>query len=41
MTSGNDRLKIIKKLRRLRKKPNIRVRLLMTTACVEYWFIVI
>ncbi len=31
----NDRLKTIKKLRRLRKKPNIRVRLLMTTACVE------
>lgn len=34
----NDRLKIIQNLRRLRKKPNIRVRLLMTTACVEYWF---
>ena len=29
---------IIQNLRRLRKKPNIRVRLLMTTACVEYWF---
>lgn len=34
----DKRLKIIKQLRRLRKKPNIRVRLLMTSACVEYWF---
>lgn len=33
-----QRLKIVKHLRRLRKKPNIRVRLLMTSACVEYWF---
>ena len=32
-----SRYKIIKKLRVLRKKPNIRVRLLMTTACIEYW----
>ncbi|MFI3226584.1 MAG: RloB domain-containing protein [Clostridia bacterium] len=32
-----QRLKIIKKLRKLRKKPNIKVRLLMTTACIEYW----
>lgn len=32
------RLDIIKRLRRLRKNPNIRVRLLMTTACVEYGF---
>ncbi len=32
------RFKIIKQLRRLRKKPNIRVRLLMTSACIEYWF---
>lgn len=31
------RQKIINELRRLRKKPNIRVRLLMTTACIEYW----
>ena len=31
------RLKIIKSLRRLRNKPGIKVRLLMTTACVEYW----
>lgn len=33
----DNRLRIIKKLRRLRKKPGIRVRLLMTTACIEYW----
>ena len=33
-----QRYVIIQKLRKLRKKPNIRVRLLMTTACVEYWF---
>ncbi len=32
-------IKIIKQLRRLRKKPGIRVRLLMTTACVEYWLL--
>lgn len=32
-----SRLKIIKRLRNLRKKPNIRVRLLMTTGCIEYW----
>ena len=31
------RLKIIKSLRRLRNKPKIKVRLLMTTACIEYW----
>jgi hypothetical protein len=31
------RLKIIKRLRSLRKKPEIRVRLLMTTGCIEYW----
>lgn len=34
----DNRLRIIKKLRRLKKKPGIRVRLLMTTACIEYWF---
>lgn len=34
----DDRHKIIKHLQKLRKKPNIRVRLLMTSACVEYWF---
>lgn len=33
-----DRLKIINYLRKLRKKPNIRVRLLMTSGCIEYWF---
>ena len=33
-----ERYRIIKKLRRLRKKPNIRIRLLMTTGCIEYWF---
>lgn len=32
-----SRIKIIKRLRSLRKKPNIRVRLLMTTGCIEYW----
>ena len=33
----DSRLKIIKWLRKLRKKPDIKVRLLMTTACIEYW----
>lgn len=33
----NDRLEIIKKLRHLQKNPNIKIRLLMTTGCVEYW----
>lgn len=33
----NDRYNIINRLRKLRKKPNIRVRLLMTTGCMEYW----
>ena len=32
-----QRLAMIKKLRRLRRNPNIRVRLLMTTGCIEYW----
>lgn len=31
------RMKIIKHLRALRKKPGIKVRLLMTTGCIEYW----
>lgn len=31
--------KTISVLQKLRKKPNIRVRLLMTTGCVEYWFL--
>lgn len=33
-----ERYRIMEKLRRLRKKPGIKVRLLMTTACIEYWF---
>ena len=33
----DHRLKIIKKLRKLRRDPNIKVRLLMTTGCIEYW----
>ncbi len=33
----DHRMKIIKKLRKLRQDPNIRVRLLMTTGCIEYW----
>ncbi|MDD6503044.1 MAG: RloB domain-containing protein [Oscillospiraceae bacterium] len=33
----DKRLKIIKNLRKLRKGPNIKVRLLMTTGCIEYW----
>ena len=32
-----QRLKIINRLRKLRRKPGIRVRLLMTTGCIEYW----
>lgn len=35
----DERLKIIKKLRKLRKDKNITVRLLMTTGCAEYWFL--
>lgn len=31
------RMRIIKRLRSLRKKPGIRIRLLMTTGCIEYW----
>lgn len=34
----NERLAVMKGLRKLRKKPNIKIRLLMTTACIEYWF---
>ena len=33
----DERLKIIKKLRKLRQNPNIKIRLLMTTGCIEYW----
>lgn len=34
----NERMKIVNKLRKLRKKDGIKVRLLMTTGCIEYWF---
>lgn len=37
IVNWGKRLEIIKRLRRLRKKPQIRVRLLMTTGCIEYW----
>ncbi|MDO5418067.1 MAG: RloB family protein, partial [Lachnospiraceae bacterium] len=37
--SWKANLDIIKTLRKLRKRPNIRVRLLMTTGCVEYWYL--
>lgn len=33
----DSRFQIIRKLRKLRKEPEIRIRLLMTTACIEYW----
>lgn len=36
--SWDARMRIIKRLRTLRKKPGIKVRLLMTTGCIEYWF---
>ena len=35
--SWDARMRIIKRLRSLRKKPGIRIRLLMTTGCIEYW----
>lgn len=35
----SKRLRIINYLRGLRNDPNIRVRLLMTTGCVEYWLL--
>lgn len=31
------RMKIVKRLRLLRKKSGVKVRLLMTTGCIEYW----
>ena len=34
----SERYAIIQELRKMKRRPNIRVRLLMTTACVEYWF---
>ena len=37
VANWNKRYKIIKFLRRQRKQPNIRVRLLMTYGCIEYW----
>ncbi len=37
VANWNKRYKIIKFLRRQRKQPNIRVRLLMTSGCIEYW----
>jgi hypothetical protein len=37
ISQWNQRYNIIKKLRRLKNKPNIKVRLLMTTGCIEYW----
>ena len=39
ITAWDARQKIIKRLRSLRKKPGIRVRLLMTTGCIEYWLL--
>lgn len=38
ISSWDTRMRIIKRLRSLRKKPGIKVRLLMTTGCVEYWY---
>jgi len=37
VANWEKRHKIIEFIRKLRKKPNIRVRLLMTTGCIEYW----
>ena len=34
-----ERLKIVAELRNLRKKNKIKVRLLMTTGCIEYWLL--
>ena len=33
----DNRFRIITALRKLRTRPNIKVRLLMTTGCIEYW----
>lgn len=38
-TAWEKRLKIIKHLRLLKGRERIRVRLLMTTGCIEYWFL--
>lgn len=37
VSSWDSRIKIISYLRSLRKKQRIKVRLLMTTGCIEYW----
>ena len=37
--SLSERQSIINKLRKLRKKGGIRVRLLMTSGCIEYWLL--
>lgn len=39
IATWDTRQKIIKYLRSLRKKPGIKVRLLMTTGCIEYWLL--
>ena len=33
----DSRLNTINKLRKLKRKPGIKIRLLMTTGCIEYW----
>jgi len=35
----DHRYAIMKSLRKLRKKPSINIRLLMTSACIEYWLL--
>lgn len=37
--SWKNNYKIIETLRKLKKQPHIRVRLLMTSGCVEYWYL--
>lgn len=39
ISKWDARYKIINKLRALRKKNGIKVRLLMTTGCIEYWLL--
>lgn len=39
ISNWSRRLKIIKKLRKLRRNPNITIRLLMTSGCIEYWLL--
>lgn len=39
LNKWDKRYCIINRLRKFRKSPRVRVRLLMTTACIEYWFI--